>query len=189
MSNDFEDAAYDESEHCKEVYAHFGLAYYASGVVESGIANVLLFGEFLLGWKRRIEREGKEAFDRMVYEAEFDAYLADQFAQSLGNLVRRMETVVGIPPELKATIAEGKKLRDFLAHHYFRERASDFMHRRGRDRMIAELTDIRERFREMDRQIEALLAPIKNNLGIPQGMLDRYTTEALKKARAGQAID
>jgi hypothetical protein len=38
---------YDEGEHYKEVYAHFGLAYYMAGVFESGLANAILQLDYL----------------------------------------------------------------------------------------------------------------------------------------------
>lgn len=180
------DRPYDESEHCKEVYAHFGLAYYQSGVIESGIANALLYGEFLMGWKEQIDREGRAKFDRKRYETEFDAYLKNQFAQSLGNLITRLDRVYGIPEELKLIIAEGKKMRDHLAHHYFRERATDFVTRDGRDRMIAELSAMTDAFHDMDGRIQELTQPIKRKLGIREEALNRFMDEFKRKAYAGQ---
>jgi hypothetical protein len=184
-----EELAYDEGEHCKEVYAYFGMAYYESGVVESGIANALLYGEFLLGWKQRIEREGKASFDRGVYEAEFDAYMQNQFAQTLGNLFKRLDQVIGIPTDLKGAIAEGKKLRDFLAHHFYREHAKDFVTRQGRDRMIVELAEMGAKFEEIDRSIQALLEPVKRILGIREELLNKYMAEFSRKAYAGEPTD
>ncbi len=189
MGEEQDGAPYDESEHCKEVYAHFGLAYYESGVIESGIANALLYGEFLMGWKDRIEREGKATFDRKIYEAEFDAYMNDQYAQSFGNLIKRLERVIGIPQDLKDVVAEGKRLRDILAHHYYRERSTEFVTRDGRDRMIAELTDMGEKFGEMDRRIQELLEPVKRKLGIRDGVIERFTAEFIRKAHAGEPMD
>jgi hypothetical protein len=181
--------AYNESDHCKEVYAYFGLAYYDSGVIESGIVNVLLYAEFISGWKARIEREGKESFDRKIYEAEFDSYIQAQFALTMGQLIARLDKVVGIPAELKEVIAQGKKLRDFLAHHYFRERAKDFVTRPGRDRMLSELSDISQKFTAMDRRIQTLLEPIKQQLGIPEEVMRRFMDEFTRKAYAGEPTE
>jgi hypothetical protein len=180
------DGPYDESEHCKEVYAHFGLAYYQSGVIESGIANALLYGEFLMGWKERIEREGKDKFDRKLYETQFDAFLENQFAQSLGNLIGRLDRVYGVPDELKRMIGDSKKLRDKLAHHYFRERAKDFVTREGRDRMIAELSGMTDTFHEIDRRIQELTEPVMQRLGIRKEMLSRFMDDFARKAYAGE---
>jgi hypothetical protein len=188
MSETGDDPDYDESEHSKEVYAYFGLAYYQSGVIESGIANALLYGEFLPGWKARIEQEGKTNFDRKVYEAEFDAYLESRFAQSMGNLIARLDRVYTIPVELKQVIKEGKALRDFLAHHFFRERATDFVTRAGRDRMIAELNGMVEKFHDMDVRIQRLTEPVMRDLGIRDDVLQRLMEDFKRKAHAGEPI-
>jgi hypothetical protein len=157
-------------------------------VIESGIANALLYGEFLLRWKARIEKEGRQNFDRKIYEAEFDAYLANQFAQSMGNLITRLDQVYTIPAELKEISKEGKTLRDFLAHHYFRECATDFMHRAGRDRMIAELKDMVDKFHAMDERIGALTTPIMQQLGIREDALKHHVEEFKRRASAGERI-
>ncbi len=177
---------YDESEHCKEVYAHFGLAYYESGVVETGLAIVLLYAEFLAGWKRKILQHGRAVFDRKTYEAEFDAFLKNQHGQTLGNLLKRLDRAVGIPAGLMEAIKEGKALRDFLAHHYFREHAVDFVTRLGRDRMIAELTAMQEKFRNLDLRVQQLGEPVKQELGIHEKMLKPFMEEFIRKAYAGE---
>jgi hypothetical protein len=179
------DPNYDKSDHCKEVFAHFGLAYYQSSVIESGIANTLLYGEFLMGWKQRLEVDGRSCFDRKVYEAEFDAYIKAQFSLTLGNLLKRLDQVVGIPIDLEVMIVEAKRLRDFLAHHYYRERAKDFVTREGRDRMINELAEMREKFEAIDQRIQALTAPIIKALDLRQDVLEKYTSEFIRKAYAG----
>ena len=189
MSADIDGVPYSESDHCKEVYAYFGLAYYDFGVIESCIVNVLLYGEFITGWKARIEREGKASFDRKVYETEFDAYIQNQFAQTMGTLIARLDKVIGIPAELKEVIVEGNRMRNFLAHHYFRERAKDFVTREGRDRMISELYAISAKFTEMDRRIQTLLEPVKKKLGIPEETLKRFMDDFTRKAYAGEPVD
>lgn len=183
-----ESDTYDESEHCKEVYARFGLAYYQSGVIESGIANALMLGEFLTAWKVRIEREGKANFDRKVYESEFDAYLENQFAQTFGNLVARLDRIYGIPVDLKDALSECKKKRDHLAHRYFRERSTDFVTREGRDRMIRELSELTEKFHETDRRVNEMQEPVMEKLGIRKDMLNQFTAEFMKKAYAGEPV-
>jgi hypothetical protein len=81
---------YDEGEHNKEVYAHFGLAFYLAGCFEHGLAIALMHAGFLRKVKEDIDRNGKRSFNRKKYEADFDAYMADQYAQTMGNLLKRV---------------------------------------------------------------------------------------------------
>ena len=180
---------YDENEHCKEVYAHFGLAYYQSGVLESGIANALLYCDFLSRWKHRLEKDGLKNFDRKLYQEEFDTYMKGQFSQTLGNLLKRLDSALGIPTDLAEMISRAKKQRDFLAHHYYRERSKDFVTRAGRDRMIAELMEIGEEFQRIDQHIQILLEPVKEKLGLRKETLEKYTAEFIRRAYAGEPVE
>ena len=109
--------------------------------------------------------------------------MQNQSEQTLGNLINRLSKTFAISNELNAKIAEGKNKRDFLAHHYFRERATDFAHRNGRDRMIAELTEIREFFRALDKETDLLVAPIFPQLDISQERVQEYMSEYMEQAR------
>src|SRR5690349_13125441 len=117
---------YDESEHCKEVYAHFGLAYYQSNCVEAGIAIALMYTNFLAVWKSKIKKHGRASFDRKFYEADHDAFFEEQHSQTFGNILKRLRAAYPISAELANALQIGKSHRDFLAHHFYRERALDF---------------------------------------------------------------
>lgn len=179
-------ASYDESEHCKEVYAHFGLAYYDAGVVETGIAIALLYAKFLTKWKDKIKTGGRTNFDRKSYEADFDAFFKDQHSQTFGNILKGLKSAYHIAPELADAIREGKTLRDFLAHHFYRERAVDFAARAGRDRMIAELMAMQEKFRALDRRVQDLTGPVKAKLGIEEETIGAFAEDFIRKAYAGK---
>ena len=117
---------YDESEHCKQVYAYFGLAYFMAGVFESGLANAILQLDYLTQVAKDYRLKGRENFDRSAYEAAFDAFLTKQHTLSLGNLIKRVQALAEMGADLKAQIVEAKARRDFLAHHFFRARAVEF---------------------------------------------------------------
>ena len=168
------DSCYDANDHTKEVYAHFGLAYYESGCLESGLAIGLLVADFLAGWKRKLDRDGKARFDRKVYETEFDRFLKDQHQQTLGNLIKRLNNKIVVPSELKGRLDRAKTMRDILAHHYFRDRATDFVKRSGRDRMIVELTEMQETFRTLDKAVQELIEPLRRNVGMTDATMKKF---------------
>ena len=65
---------YDSDEPTKEVFAHFGLAFYLSGVFEAALTYALLTLDFLSAQTEEIQRNGKANFDRPKFEAEFDKF-------------------------------------------------------------------------------------------------------------------
>jgi hypothetical protein len=93
--------------------------------------------------------------------------MAKQHAQSLGNLLKRVQTLAIMDDRLKALIADAKARRDFLAHHFFRERAVEFNKRDGRDKMIAELSAARLVFEEVDTTLAATSSQPRRPVVIP----------------------
>jgi hypothetical protein len=122
--------------------------------------------EFLTGVTDRIKREGRKTFDRRRYEADFDAFMDGQHAQTLGNLLKRVSRLAALPAPLQTLVVEAKAKRDFLAHHYFREQAEQFASRRGRDRMIEELDAAMAVFDAADKTLEQFLEPHRSSLGL-----------------------
>jgi hypothetical protein len=174
------DEPYDENEHTKSVFAHFGRAYYMANVFETGLALAILQLEFLTGVKDRVEREGLGSFDRVRFPADFDAFLDHQHARTLGGLLKRVKKLTALPAPLQELVADAKAKRDFLAHHYFRERAEQFANRRGRDRMIEELDDAMAVFDTADRTLEEFLEPLRRSLGLAGERFEARVEEYLK---------
>ena len=172
---------YDEGLHCKEVHAHFGLAYYMASFFEAGLANAILQLDYLAGVAANIGKKGRANFDRSAYEAQFDIFLANQHAQSLGNLIKRVQALAEMEPDLKAQIVQAKECRDFLAHHFFRERAVEFNKREGRDAMIVELIDARTIFERVDNAVTDFMEPHHRRLGISKERLAKYTARFLNE--------
>jgi hypothetical protein len=78
----------EEGQQIKETFAYFGRAFYMASVVETGLAHVLLEAEFLGSVRDEYVRKKGQGFDRKKYEADFDAFMEKNFAQTMGNLIR-----------------------------------------------------------------------------------------------------
>lgn len=168
---------YDEGEHVKEVFAYFGRAYYEAGVLETGLAIALMQIDFLGRVRNQYLANLGKSFDRSQYEAEFDRYMENQHAQTLGNLIKRVSVLPELSDGIKDRLKEAKKRRDFLGHHYFRERAVEFSNRTGRDKMIAELNEDGDMFEAIDRDIYAELTPIREKLGMSSENFQKYIAQ------------
>ena len=105
--------------------------------------------------------------------------MEEQHAQSTGNLHKRLFALTSIDESLKDKIGLAKRKRDFLAHHFFRERAVEFASRSGRNKMIAELWADTEYFQALDREVDAEVAKARTALGIREELLAEYVKRTI----------
>jgi hypothetical protein len=150
---------------------------------EHGFAIALMYAEFLIEQKDIFEKLGREKFDRDKYESEFDRFFDVDFAQTTGNLLKRLERSLNIPDELKKDIAYAKQRRDFLAHHFFRDRAEDILTRSGLDKMIDELIVDQGLFQHVDKCLQEATASLRSRLGIKDEMLEKYFQKILQRIK------
>lgn len=163
----------DQDEHVKTVYAHFGLALYLAQCLEHGLANALLFADLMPA------RVGK-LVPRAQWEQDFDAFMSRQFQQTLGQLVRTLGGVAPLPADLQETLTQALSLRNFLAHHFFRERAEAFMSRDGRDGMITELENAQRVFTTADGTLRTIVDALAKKVGVTAETLEVYEHEYFK---------
>jgi hypothetical protein len=175
---------YDEGEHVKEVFAYFGRAIYAASCVETGLVHALLYLDYLSSVEAEIRRTKGKGFDRQKYEANFDAFMEHHFAQTLGNLIKKVNSVANMDKELKDRIATAKKRRDFLVHHYWRERAEEFATRDGRAKMIDELNADGDTFELLDEDVNRAMKPARQAVGISDEVLKAYTDKFIERVKS-----
>jgi hypothetical protein len=136
----------------REVYAYFGLAMYTAQVLEHGMAN-------LIAWTDLSSKGYAEPGEiDNVYEKLF----RETFGVLRSRLAERRQDIDYLEGKLKGALA----LRNFLTHHYFRERASAAMHEDGKRRMIAELKKAQELFGELDAELETFTRQAVERLGL-----------------------
>jgi len=151
---------YDPDEHTKEVYAHFGLAIYLAQVLEHGLVIALVYADLMP--KRKPHHT----------TADFDLFMDKHFETTMGRLINTVRKQVSVPPELEALLLGARTKRNWLAHHYFRERAEDFMNEPGREKMIAELKEAHILFERADELLGEVVRPLRHKFG--------YTDEKLE---------
>lgn len=167
MSDDSADA------HVKTVYAHFGLALYLAQVLEHGLANALMCTELL-------PRRAGKPVPRKEWEAEFDMFMNQQFEQTLGRLIRGLRNATSVPIELEGLLTDALKTRNFLTHHFFRERAEAFMSRDGREEMIHELERAQRLFEAADDKLVGTVKPLREKYGLTDERMKPIEEKYLK---------
>ena len=167
-------------EEVKEIFAYFGRAFYEAGVLETGLAMALLWSDFLAKVQSDY-RAGGKTFNRSEYEAAFDAFLDQQHRQVMGVLIRRVTESTVLSDELKAKIQEANRRRNFLTHHFWRERAVDFSTPIGRAQLIVELNEEAEFFAGVVDELDLAMVQVRENVGIDEAALQRHVTEFMTK--------
>jgi hypothetical protein len=122
--------------------------------------------DFLTKQYAQVKKTGLKNFDRSKYESEFDAFFDQQFSQTMGSLLKRLEAAVPLDTNLKSKIALAKERRNFLAHHFYRERVEKMFTPMGLDEMIDELEGDQKLFRMVDQELEEVTSSIRKRLGI-----------------------
>jgi hypothetical protein len=163
-----------KDEQVKTVYAHFGLALYLAQVLEHGLANALMWAELL-------PRRAGKPVSRKQWETEFDLFMNQQFEKTLGRLIRGLGKAASVSADLEDILTDALKTRNFLAHHFFRERAESFMSRDGRDKMIEELERAQRLFDFAEVQLTEVAKPLREKYGFTDERLEPFEQEYLKK--------
>lgn len=127
-----------------EVYATFGLAFHRAQEIENGMVYLLIWAGV---------GDGRfQGFD------ESEAANARLFRQTLGAisnlLVERLPSVRYL--NMDDTLVRAVRLRNFLAHEYFRQRTIALMFRDGQKQMIDELKTAVAFFEEVGRLVKML---------------------------------
>ncbi|GAB2902551.1 hypothetical protein GCM10027046_34640 [Uliginosibacterium flavum] len=157
-------------EHVREVYAHFGLAIYCSQVLEHGIGNTLVYASLIPSNLGKIR-------SRTEWEEKFDGFLGAHFDKTLGRMIAALKSEIAIPVELESMLTEALKKRNWLAHHYFRDRSDEFLNERGREIMIEELKATQTLFSDADERLEAATKPLREKYGFTDERLEKYFDE------------
>jgi len=158
----------EEEEH-KDVYAHFGLAAYWIQCLETSLINLLLCN----GRVRGTIPTAKE-FDQL------DESLRN--GTTLGGLIKMARHECELPDMTESVITLALQKRNFLIHHFFRERAMEWVTPQGRARMVAELEDAQRILRVADHLATILYQALLKIVGITAESVAKEV-ERLKQER------
>lgn len=153
-----------ESWRAREVFANFGLAMYTAQVLEHGMINVA-------HWTSIHDRT-------ITTMADFDDDNVKLFRQTMGQLKRILRDRRSDIDHLEDLLVRAVRLRNFLAHEYFRQRAAAFLTEEGKVQMIKELQSAVSFFEEIDTKLEPLTAQMLSAIGV-----DKHMPEAMESAR------
>lgn len=116
--------------------------FYFAQVLEHSIVNLVVWSGV---------RDGRYR----VYE-ETEAANVELFRQTMGSIKKTLLSCRPNITHLDDLLIRALRLRNFLAHQYFRQRAAAFLTEDGRNEMIRELDRAKAFFKEVDGKLEPL---------------------------------
>jgi hypothetical protein len=147
-----------ENDHTREVYAHAGLALYMAQVLEHGLVNVVI-----------LSRAGGPEFRT---SRDYDRLFDDLIARTMGAQLRRALESVSFAEDQIDRLRKALRLRNFLAHDFFRERIEMFGSVSGRNAMIRELDAMRDAFAEIDGEVQEVAVTLFAKHGVTRDAIE-----------------
>ena len=160
----------DEDEHIKEVYAYYGLVMYHVQCVERGLC-------LLLALEKALSM-------RTITKYDYDNILNDLFKQTLGSLIKKMKESVEVADNFEANVERALKIRNWLAHHYFWERAGHFMTAEGRNFMLKELQQALRLFEDLYKYLDEITDEWAKKVGLTRELAEKKMEELIKSVKA-----
>ena len=141
-----------ESNH-KDVYAYFGLASYLAQCFEMDLGNILLI-------HHRLTHSTVTLDDLLNLE------------KTLGPVLSAVRKVVSFDPAAETLLETTLLKRNYLTHHYFREHAVDMLSHDGRAKIISELQDICDVFRDVGALATVIARATRRLAGITDAIIE-----------------
>ena len=155
-----------EAQQRREVFARFGRAMYFAQCLEVqiGLLLVSMYNQEFL----RVPPEDRDAF--------FDR----ESKKTLGRMKRDLGN--NLPPALENRLHEAVELRSWLAHRYFSKHAINILTLEGREKMIVELQQKADFFKELDAEFTVILNKWLFSQGISKEELESEVARVVRES-------
>jgi hypothetical protein len=147
-----------ENDQTREVYANAGLALYTAQVLEHGLVNLVL-----------VARAGSP---KLRSQEDYDRVFEELVSMTMGQQLRQALAVVEFSEEQVAALERALERRNFLVHDFFRVRIGRFLTASGRNRLIAELEEIRDTFSTIEREVDSMTMAYYERHGLSRQMFE-----------------
>ena len=153
----------------KETYAHFGLAYYLSECVHKELCHIQAFASFQSA--------------SQITRPRIEEKLSYAYSLTLGQLKDQLKNQ--FPQDLLSKLDFALEQRNFLAHHFWFERAYLMFSTHGLESIIYELVSMTEIFRRLNQELSEFAKPKYEKLGLTEDIIQQH----LKKIEEAKQMD
>ncbi len=155
----------------KDVFAWYGGAAYAAQLFEQELIILLIL-------TARLENR---ALPSNTIE-DLDEWLSKK---TLGGLLRELKKKFTLAPDFERLLNEYLEKRNFLAHRFFVDHATDLLSRSGCERLVEELKGLSSDLREADLIAQTMSRNVRAALGISEAALDAEVKRYMDRVRGG----
>ena len=166
----------DKSEHCKDVYAHYGLAMYLAQCVEQSIFQMIMMFDF---FPKNVPK--KLPFESWV--AEFDGFDSLMSKKTMGQVIGKLKTLNVLNENAENMLQESLKRRNELAHRFFVDHGLSFVSELGREKMIRELQEHQKHFEKMEDSLVPIVKSVMDKYGFTEDMLRKAEEELFEESK------
>ena len=138
----------------KEVFAFFGLVAYSAQVLEHAALNLALVLRL-----PSVDQITKEDFDKLYQHFS---------RKTFGGLISAARGVVEVTERQEKVLKDAVDLRNYITHHYFRDRAEDFVSVAGQREMKGEIQQFIAQLTEADQVLTSLYQPLWDKYGVTE---------------------
>ena len=138
----------------KEVFAFFGLVAYSAQVLEHAALNLALVLRL-----PSVDQITKEDFDKLYQHFS---------RKTFGGLISAAREVVEVTDRQEKVLKDAVDLRNYITHHYFRDRAEDFVSVAGQGEMKREMQQFITQLTEADQVLTSLYQPLWDKYGVTE---------------------
>lgn len=131
----------DDDDKDKEIFAHFGLAVFAAQTLEQQAIIMIAICK---------QAKGRIATPEDVRKLWKDYDLG---SRSLGTLIKEVKEHYNLSDEDLIEVKDVLRLRNYIAHDYFRFNTELFYSESGQKRMIKDFIEFRERVNSLDTKL------------------------------------
>ena len=147
----------------KEIYAFFGLTFYAAQVLEQGVVN-LTVAMMATGDPNVTSRLLLDIYDELD-------------TKTFGRVLHIARDHMTIPATIDADLSLALKRRNHLAHHFFVEHDRDILTDAGRRKCIDLLLDDLQFFKRVDSDFDPIWQGAWVQFGVTQDLIDQMLDE------------
>jgi hypothetical protein len=162
----------DSVELRKDVYAHFGAAMYYAQCLEQSIIIAIMFID-------HFPKAIKKYTSQNLWENDFDRFMDNISSKTMGRLINSLKAVDFPIDKVEVQLKDALDKRNFLAHHYFFERAIEITTDAGCIKMVDELIDIQTFFSSLETEINQVTDAISLKYGFTKEVQDSMMKEMM----------
>lgn len=158
----------------KTTFAYFGLAYYYASVLEHELVNILAVSRVM---------KAREDAERLLQDP-WD----EKFKATMGSLIKELMRDAAGGDALADDLLEALRLRNNLAHAFWRENAETFLTEEGRSRMITYLSGTQRFFQQVDKRLtESIGAESLERLGVTESVVEAWYADTIARIEKGES--